>query len=249
MCETDRGQSELLGFLLIFVAVVLTIALVSATGFVAYDNATEYQRTANAEQAVATLANDVDDVTGGGAPSRATEIGIADASLSIETNETDFALEVDGEELDLEGENTTGSIVYDAGGGTTIAYRSGAVLRQDDGNSVMLRDPDFVVSNETVVLSIDRITGPDSGPVGGTSAVDVRTRDAGTIVVAEDEAVDDNVTIELSTPHADAWSRYFEQFEDEGPVTDVGDDGNTVEVTIETERLYVTVNRVDVTFG
>lgn len=249
MREDDRGQSELLGFLLIFTVVVLTIALVSATGFVGFNSAQDYQRTANAEGAFTVLANNVDDVVRAGAPSRTTEIRIADASLSLEEETTNISVTVDGEPLDLDGAAATGSIVYDSGTDTTITYRSGALIRQDDESSLLFREPDFVVTEEELILPVIRTSSETPSTIGGTSSVDVRTRGGETDVVAENDSVDDNVTIELTTPHVDAWTRYFEQFEDGGPVTNVTPDfdENRVEVEIETERLYVTVHWVDVT--
>lgn len=250
MSEDGRGQSELLGFLLIFAIVVLTVALVSATGFVGLDNAQDYQRSTNAEGAFTALASNVDDVVRWGAPSRATEIRITDASLSLESEQSALNVSVDGERLDLGENHETGSIVYDSGADTTITYRNGALIREDDGSSLLFRDPDFLITEEEVILPVIRLSPEDAGEIGGTSDADVRTRDGGTDVVAENEPVTDNVTISFGTPHVDAWTRYFQRFEDDGPVTNVDPDfdGNSVEVEIETERLSVTVNRVSVTF-
>lgn len=250
MCNELRGQSELLGFLLIFAAVVLTIALVTTTGFVGFENAQNFQRTSSAEGAFTALASNVDDVVHAGAPSRATEIGIVDASLSLEEEDSSIEIALDGETLDLEENGSTRSIVYDSGTDTTITYRSGALIREDDGSSLLFREPDFVITEEEVILPVIRLSSESAGRIGGTSAVDVRTRGDGTAVLAESKPVTDNVTIVFETPHVDAWKRYFEQFEEEGPVADVDPDfdGNSVEVEIETERLSVTVNRVSTSF-
>ncbi len=250
MCEKNRAQSELLGFLLIFAMVVLIIALVSATGFVGFNNAQEYQRSANAEGAFTALASNVDDVTRRGAPSRSTELRIADASLSVENERSSVEVRLDGSKLDLGGNHETGSIVYDSGTGTTISYRSGALIREDDGNSLLFREPDFVITEEEVLLPITHLSPDGTSEVGGTSGVDVWTLDSGTEVITADTPVADNVTIVFETPHVDAWTRYFEQFEDGGPVTKVSSDSEagTVEVEIETDRISVIAHRVTTRF-
>lgn len=250
MSNDSRGQSELLGFLLIFAVVILTIALVSATGFVGFNNAQDYQRTANTEGAFTVLASNIEDVTRMGAPSRATEIGITDASLSTEEERSDVDIALDGDALDLENDGKTGSVVYDSGTDTTLTYRSGALIREDSGSSVLFREPDFVITEEEVILPIVRLSPEGTSEVGGTSNVEVRTRNVGTDVLVERKPVEDNVTVVFETPHVDAWERYFEGFEDDGPVTDVAPDfdENTVEVEIETDRLTVTVDRVTTTF-
>jgi hypothetical protein len=250
MSEDSRAQSELLGFLLIFGVVVLTIALLGTTGFVGLDNAQDYQRTANAEGAFTAFAGNLDDVIRGETPGRSTEIRITDASLSLREESSDIDVSVDGERLDLEGGNRTGAIVYDSGSNTTITYRGGALLRRDGGSSVMFREPDFLITDREVILPVVRLSPEQTGEIGGTSNVEVRTRHEETTVIAETEPVTDNVTISLGTPHVDAWTRYFEALEGEGPVRNVDPDfdGNSVEVEIETERLSVVIDRVSVTF-
>lgn len=250
MSDSTRAQSELVGFLLIFSAVILAIVLVTATGFVGFHNAQDYQRTVNAEQAFIALANDVDDVVRGDAPSRSTEIGITDATLGLENDTPSIAISIDGTALDLAEGNELGSVVYDSGTETSITYQSGAIIRTDDGGSVLVRDPDFVITDEAVILPVVTVFGEDAGMVGGTTGVEITALTDGTDVVAEDKPVTDSVTIEVSTTHVDAWARYFEQFERNGPVTEVEPDIATerVRVEIETERVYVTVDRIDVSF-
>lgn len=240
----DRGQSELVGFLLVFSVVILTIALVGITGFVGLDGAKEHQRTTNAEQAFTGFADSVDDVVRAGAPSRSTEIRIADGRLSLATAETRIRIETaDG---NVEHANvTTEPVVYDSGTGTTITYRSGGLVRRDGDAAVMLRDPTFVLTNDTVILPVVETTQAGGGPVGGTSAVDVRTTHAGTDVIVQDRPIT-SITLNLTSPNAEAWERYFEAAD--GPVTNVERDGDSVEVTLQAERATVTVHHVDVTF-
>ena len=240
-----RGQSELVGFLLVFSVVVLTIALVGLTGFVGLEGAKDFQRSTNAEQAFTGLADDVDDVVRAGAPRRSTEVRIADGRLSLEPSETRVRITgVDGNSTNVS--VATDPIVYDVGSGTSVTYRSGALVRRDGDAAVMFREPGFVLTNETVILPVVDTTRTDGGPVGGTGEVEVRTRHAGTDLVAWDRPVE-SVTLNMTTPNAGAWARYFEAASD-GPVTSVERDGDSVKVTLEPERASVTVHRVDVTF-
>lgn len=241
MRETDRGQSELLGYLMIFSVVVLTISLVGTTGFVGLNNAQDFQRTTNAEHGFTALASNVDDVVRRGAPSRETEIGLADASLSLDQRTT-ITVTIDNGTH----ENTTvetHSIVYDSGSGTTITYSSGALFRQDGENSVMFRQPNFVLTNETAILPIVDTSPTGDGTVGGTTGVAVETRSAGTDVLVDDDV--ENVTIEVTSPHAEAWYRYL----DTDTAANCADPaGETVTCDLQTERVYVTVEHVDVQF-
>lgn len=241
MHSDDRGQSELLGYALIFSVVVLMIAIVGTTGFVGLNDAQDFQRTTNAEQGFTALANNIDDVVRRGAPSRTTEIRLADASLSLEQT-TEITVVVDNGTT----ENRTVqiySLVYDSGSGTTITYSSGALIRQDGDSSVMFRQPNFVLGNETVVLPIVRTVSGDDGTVGGTTGAEIETRSAGSGVLVDDSV--ENVTVEVTSPHADAWYRYLET--DTAASCDAPVD-QTVRCDVEPDRASVTVERVDVRF-
>lgn len=243
MREHDRGQSELLGFALIFAFIVFTIALLSATGFTGLDDAQDHQRTTNAEQAFTALAENVDDVTRRGAPGRSTEISLADASLSI--GEPEEVTVTVGEETP--GNTTvveTEPIVYDSGSGTTIAYSNGAVIRQDGDRSVMLRQPNFRLSADLVHLPIVSTSTTGDGSVGGTSAVGVETRRTGSeVLLTDDSASNVTVTITVTSDRVESWARYL----DTETAADCGaplDD--TVSCEIETRRVYLTVEHLDV---
>lgn len=240
MSETDRGQSELVGYFLIFSVVVLTILLVGATGLVGLNNAQDFQRTTSAQQGFSALANDVDDVVRRGAPSRTTEISLADASLSLEQT-TNITVRTDNESV----ENTTvqlHSLVYDSGSGTQIVYTSGALLRVDEGNSVMFREPNFLLGNDTVIIPAVTLSPGETDSVGGDTAVSVETSDAGTDVVGAGDV--DTVTVEVTSPRAAAWYRYLDTEAD----CDLPDSG-TVTCRIDADHVSVTADRVGVRFG
>lgn len=241
-----RGQSELVGFLLIFSVVVLTIAIVGMTGFAGLDSARDFQRTANAEQAFIGLATNIDDVVREGAPSRATEIRIADASLSLQPANTTITITHENGTS-----NTTTvephSIVYDSQTGTSLSYRSGAVIRRDGESAVLVREPGFVLTDDEVILPVVNASPERGGTVGGSTAVTVVTRTDGTRLIALGRSAS-NVTLRVSSRHAEVWERYFAGFEGDGPVVTVTRDGDTVAVTIATDRVYVVVHRIAVAF-
>lgn len=240
MRDRDRGQSELLGYFLIFSLVILTIAMAGTAGLVGLQNAQEFQETTNVQHGFSAFANDVDDVARRGAPGRSTEIALTDATLSLDrTAEITVRID-DGESV----ENTTVdaySLVYDSGSGTTITYTSGALIRQDGADSVLFRRPNLALSNDTVIIPLVALSPTDEGAVGGSRAVSVETRSTGTDVVYDDDV--DSVTVEVTSPHAEAWYRYLDSELDCDPP-----DGGTVECRTDAERAYVSVERVSVRF-
>lgn len=241
----DRGQSEVLGFVFIFGIVILAIGLVVTTGYVGLQNAQDFERTNNAERAFDVLADNVDDVTQRGAPSRATELRLSDARLS--TGEP-VTITVSGERVSNSEEEFTYTetihpIVYDSGTGTEITYTNGALLRQDDGSGVMIRDPNFVLGDDVVVVPVVRTYPADDESIGvsGQSTVLVRTSHSDSDLHHETDG-EYHVTIEVISPRADTWEQSLSEEADCDLI-----DEDSVQCTVTTNRVYVSVDRVGVT--
>lgn len=239
-----RSQSEVIGFLLIFGVVIFTIILFGNTGFSGLDSARDYQRTTNAEQAFVVLADNVDDVTKRGAPSRETEIRLADASLSLDETER-FTITVGQDSPENTTIIETEMIRYESGSGTSIVYSSGALIREDEGNAVMFREPDLVLSADIVLLAIVNTSLPSDGRVGGTTAVGVETRGLGTEIVARHNRSETRVSIEITSARSDAWFAYLDG-ETGGGCARI--DSVTIECTMVTDRVLFTRNDVRVRF-
>lgn len=240
MPDRERGQSEVVGFLLIFSIVVLAIALVGITAFTGLDAAQEFQETTSTEHAFVVLADNIDDLTREGAPSRGTEIGISEASLSLAETEQ-INITVDGEETTT---IATQPIVYESRGDTSISYSSGMLIREDGENGLLFRQPNFVLTDETVILPIVRTTAVEDTTIAGTSAVHVETRSNGTeIIAAEEFSEETTVTIEVSSPRADLWEEYLGKSE----AADCNNADGTVVCSIDTTQVFVSVEDVEVT--
>lgn len=232
----NRGQSELVGFVLVFGIIVLTITVVTATGYVGLQNAQDHERANNAERSFVVLADNVDDVVTGGAPSRATEIKTADGTLSVAEPVT-VTVTADGSVVH---EAEIQPIAYELDSDSTIVYSGGAVVRESDGGQVMVREPDLLLSDEVVVVPIVRTTADGNQNLGGSTTALVRTERVGNETVYANENGTD-LTINVTSPRAAAWKAYLE----DEPATDgCSISGDTVTCDVTTRRAYVTVKRI-----
>lgn len=243
---SDRGQSEVIGFVMVFTIIVLMIGIVAATGFGGLQNARDHERVNNAQRAFSVLADNVEEVTSDGAPSRATEIDLAGATLSQRATVT---VTVEGTHVSDPDENFSYAyeihpIVYDAATGERIVYSGGAVVRESDGGAVMVREPDFLLTNEQVVVPIVRTHPRGSREIGGTSTVLVRTERTDRELL-EARSGEYNVTLTVTSPRAAAWERHL----DAKPATDCTRSGDTVTCSVRTQRVYLTVAHVAVIFA
>ena len=215
----DRAVSETLGFVFAFALVTMSIGVVYTTGIGGLQDAQEDEQVTNAVRAFDVLADNVRDVTENGAPSRATELKLADATLrfgepvavTVQVNDTDS-------DANATYGMSTRPLVYDAPSGEVV-YSAGATFRVDGGDAAMRAEPGLVVGdsepnihNTSVVPLVLTYPRGSSGGIGGSSTVLVvahsQTRELDGRFDPGSGSARVNVTVE--SPRAAAWGRYFE---------------------------------------
>lgn len=245
----ERAQSELVGFAFIFGVVLLAIVTLSVAGYAGLESAQDHERTTAAQAAMTSLADNVDEVAGSAAPSRSTELSLSDASLSSSQAER---IEISGEQqsdpdASFTHEQSIRPLVWDDGDGTEIRYANGAVIRSDDDNAVMIREPNVLLSDEAVVLPIVRTDFESDGAraVGGSDTVLVRTVHNGTDHVRTDREPYD-LTITITSDRAAAWESYLA---DQPATEDCTRTDDEVSCDLSSEQVVVTVEHVAVSIG
>lgn len=232
----DRAQSEALGFALIVAVVVLILGLVLTVGYANLADARDHERVNNAERGMEAFAANVDAVVRDDAPSRSTELSVADGRL-VTREETTLTVEWTAASGGTTRSKTVPlrSLAYDGGDGRVV-YEGGAVFREDDGGAALVRPPSFEVSSSHVIVPIVQLDGRERVGVSGEDAVLLRTardRGASDVLVATGQPHD--VTVEVSGPRAAAWQRYFESRTD----ATCSLSGDTATCSLRTDRLTV----------
>lgn len=255
---TDRAVSEIIGFVLIVSLILSIVGVVYAVGIGGLEDSRNAERVNNAERAFDVLADNLNDIHARDAPSRATEIKLADANLAFGA-ESEVMVKKDGDPTGY-GKTLT-PIVYDAGTDAQLVYENGAVIRSDGDNAVMLREPSavFIEQNGERIAVMPIIeTRPDgsSGGVSGTTTVLIRAD--GTISgqlqpdswsTWNDQAV--HLEMRTSATRAPVWEGYLESAIPDN--WDPNDDDvctipspDTVACDFETDEMYVTRTGIDV---
>lgn len=248
---TDRGQAELVGYVLVFSAIVLTVGLVTISGQAGLVDLRDSQRTASVETGFSVLADNVDDIVQRGVPSRATELGLAGGSLSLGDPVTVTVTHDSAGDIF---ERSLRPVVYDAPSGTTLVYTTGAVvISGNEGGSVMLREPQLLLGPSRTIVplvntSLDRQPGRNvSEGVQGDTRVLVRTERIPPTSTASTDR-DGDLTITVNSPRASAWRTYLEREIDPDTENCPGEDPTSVSCTYTTERTTVILTRVGLTF-
>lgn len=255
----DRAVSEVLGFILVFALIGLSVATVYVAGFNGLQDSRNAQQIDNVERAFDVLADNIEDLTQQNAPNRATEFRLYDARLLL-GNTTEVTVTVTNLP-DTQASTQNDPIVYESRRSpTTIRYIAGATIRDRRGNGIFLTEPNFVFRENasgyrTAVIPIIQTRSASREAVRGTKTVLVRT-----------DIVADEVLIERTTPSETAageyevqlrvnstgnpalWESYLDQ-ELTSAYSSLSDpcsvSGDDVTCEFETERIYVTASRVD----
>ena len=203
---SDRGQSETISFVMVFVLITLTVGVVSVVGVDGLQNVRHAEQVNNMERAFEILDDNVEDVSREAAPSRATEIKLAGGTVGlgdpIWINVTDNA----GTTTKVK----TKPVIYDDGEGTQIVYAAGAVIRVDDGNGVMLSEPSWLLGADPGLMQVYSFTGERRSLGGSTNMLVVAHRRGHRYEGSFDSGTDD-VDVVVKSPRAEVWGRYLDE--------------------------------------
>ncbi len=242
-----RGVSETIGFVFVFALVTASIGVVYTTGIGGLEDAREDEQLTNAVRAFDVLDDNVGDLTREGAPSRATELKLSDATLGFGDPVT-VRVRVNHTVTDANAtySATTRPLVYSGAAGDVV-YSAGATFRVDGDAAAMRAEPGLLVDDRRSMIPL-LVTYPrtDSGGIGGSSTVLlVAHRQSqgldGTFDTGDDEA---RVNVTVDSPRAAAWGRYFE----ETGMTAVDGDPSDGDVTYQFRTDHLLVSETVVEF-
>lgn len=236
----DRAVSEAIGFVLVFTLIVLTVSMATVFGFSTLEDARTAEQLSNTERAFDVLAHNQEDMFVRGAPSRATEIRLADATLSL-AGESEFTVTIGGDDYRA----TTTPLVYSVDN-AEIVYEHGAVLRTDHDTGSLSRDPPGRVGDKTIIHLVNTSAQTGTVSVAGSGSHLVRTVHGSTSVLYHDDAQGADVDIEIETTEAraSAWERYWED-----DFNDCSVNGGTLTCNdLDTEEILLVEHTVSLAF-
>ncbi|GGN17230.1 DUF7289 family protein [Halarchaeum nitratireducens] len=240
---TERAVSDVVGYVLIISLILTSVGVVYTTGVTTLQDTRDAERVSNAEQALAVLQSNTNDVRYRGAPSRMTEIRLSNARLGPGDR---VSINVSG--AGTASNTTVRPVVYTSEGGAKLVYAHGAVIRvEPDGGAAMLEEPDFRFGERSLVPVVDTEFS-DPTTVGGQTRVFVRVAANDRATRIHDAGGSANVT--LTTPRPAPWRRYFtdEARVEDCTETNAGDGRTELTCTVDTESVVVSETDIDVTF-
>jgi len=204
----DRGVSNVVGYVLVFSLITVTIGVVFAVGITGVEDRQNAERVANVERAFDVFDDNLRDVQRYNDPSRSTEMRLSGGTLSLsETTRVELRNGSGGTVLEREYR----SLTYTSGE-TTIAYETGAWFRADGEAVIMRSEPRFVADDGRTTLPLVLLYPDGSPTVTADGTVQVG---AGGLrsTTGSDYAEGDEGPFQLriESAYADGWQRYFER--------------------------------------
>ncbi|WP_459192376.1 DUF7289 family protein [Halosimplex sp. J119] len=208
--DGDRAVSDIVGFIMVFGMIATVVAIVSLSGLAGLESARDAQQTDNAVRAMEVLSDNMGDIAERGAPSRATEISLEDASLSL-GKETIVTVRDPNESVSdpsflVNRTHKIRPIVYDDGD-TELVYAMGAVFRDDPRGGTVVQPWSPVFDTErTLIPIVTTVSATDTGQQIQSSTVLVRAQANDRLVpVADEEGIYDDVWINVTSERSDLW--------------------------------------------
>lgn len=250
MGGADRGVSDTLGFVFIFALVISTVGLTFTFGYNGLQDTRDFERLNNAERAFDVMGDNFDDIVRRGAPSRATEVKVADAQLALANTTTVNVTVTNATGVTQNVRYDIRPVVYEAGNGR-IVYSNGAVFREDRGGAVVVRHSEFVLRQERVLLPVVNTRGSgETRSTGGTTTVLVRAqspngqRQSFGFDIARTEPQTE-LMVNVTSPRPAAWARELGRYDD----ADCDVYGETVSCTVSNpDRVYVQETLIGIEF-
>lgn len=207
----DRGQSEVIGVVLLLSVAVIGISVVGATGAGVLGDARSDSRVAQTQNSMSQLSSKASLVALGDSGTHAFDLGdLGDGAVEARENAGRVTLRLDGEEIYSE---QYGAVVATVDG-TEIAYQGGGVWKKQGEESVMVSPPEYHYRQRTLTFPIVRVTGTDRA----TGSVQ------GQLLKGESRSIypDDtenrtnpleggNLTVEIQSEYYRGWHDFFDE--------------------------------------
>lgn len=238
----DRGINDILGYIVVFALVIVSITFVTLSGMTALEDTRDAEKVNNAERAFDVVADNMEAIYARGAPSRATELDLGNAELFY-ANNVSITIEGDGTVL---AERELRPVELRATKEESLVYEGGAVFRdRGNGTASIVNEPPFLISQDRVHIPVIQTTAPAIESAGSTTVLLRGKSTERSVVVSDTTGSYSTITIEISSARYEAWEDHLE---DNGALSCSTDDATetvTCDTTSSPDLVYISVQQIE----
>ncbi|ELZ31417.1 hypothetical protein C474_08957 [Halogeometricum pallidum JCM 14848] len=218
----DRGQSEVLGFILLTAVVVFASSMLVVYGSMAISGQEDVAAVSHAERGLDQFDARASQVALGGSSVQQVDLASLDNLGHAYTDDDGWVAVTLRPESGAPTEVVNGSLgsVFYRRGETTVAYQGGGIWRADGEGTTMLSRPEFHYTEGTLTIPVVSV----DGDTGLTDRVYVRKNGTSTRAFPDrsrdlhNKLESGRVEVTVQSDYYEAWGRYFEDSTD-GVVT------------------------------
>jgi hypothetical protein len=212
----DRGQSYLIGVILIIGLVLVGSVVVLLIGNFAIDDLQQSVDIQEAEYSMREVDSRLSEIST--SPNDVHTLDFSGKGGDVEVRKNSYMLiTANGKPSKCQEKVKLGSIIKNSGDGEQIAYEGGGVWRKSGDGSVMLSPPDLQYRDGTINFPVVGIGGSVSGQVGDLkaekdkTASKQRTKQIRQTLSKSACWPPSSIEITVKSQYYDAWARYFEK--------------------------------------
>lgn len=246
MLRAERGQSEVVGFVLLLGLTVLVVSTTVALGSVALEDTQSTAQLQKAKAAMTQVDSKASLVAHGKSPSQQVQFeGHDTGALRVDEDAGWMRIEVEKETETIERNVTLGKVVYDQNG-RTVAYQGGGVWRQTGTRSQMVSPPEFHYRAATLTLPVVLVRGTASAGGAPTAVIEqqratvAKYPNASATYAGDPDrkylnpAKNGSIHVTVTGEYYRGWADYFDQRTD-GTVVSVSDTEQSVTAKLMTK--------------
>lgn len=241
--DSDRGVSEVLGYVLVFTLILSSIVTVSVLGISGLEDARGAEQSQNAEKGFDVLHASMAELYTENAPSRATELTLGEQKLYLGDEVTVRVKLFNGSDWNNDTTYQVRPVVQTLETDENLVYEAGAVFRTGTQGGVVFRQPPVFSRDGSVHLTVAAFQSDSTRSLGGSTILVRGQVDEREVLVWDVDGTYETVAFNVTSSRADLWHDHLET---EGfSCSDPSDD--TTECTRSSfDRLSVTVHEIEV---
>ncbi|CAG1002649.1 hypothetical protein METP3_03455 [Methanosarcinales archaeon] len=210
--SSEDAVSEVVDFVTILGILVLSIGLIGVAGYPILEKAQEANHIENTRQSFIVLANNINKVVMGQAPSQSVELKMYGGSLSV-TGSSSIIITANStnistgniERMPLLNETRMRSIESSVGD-VVIAYEgTGIWAKYPNGNTILISKPLIISHNNMLIIPVVTINGASS--VGGSGMSRVTAKGVATVVLYSNVS---DIIVTINSKYSNGWKNYVD---------------------------------------
>ncbi len=233
--ESQDAVAEVVDFVTILGILIISLSVIGLAGYPALKNAQEARYIENTKLSFVVMAENLNKVALGQAPSKSVELKMYGGRLSVSMDSTIKINATNSTNKEITLFDSTLGTIQNSIGDTVVAYEgTGVWIKYPQGVTLNAYRPLFANQSGALVIPVVQISGNSS--IGGNGLSRIRAEGSPSVSIYNNVS---NITITIKGDYVSGWKDYFENINKMGWMTNSSTSGTYTAVFNRTKNLDV----------